>query len=54
MARFREFYNKVVEKPLTPEQREELLEIFHKNDKLETPEKLKNIFTPDSAFPVSQ
>lgn len=42
VARFREFYNKIVKKPLTPEQREELLEIFQKKDKAETPEKLKS------------
>lgn len=41
VARFREFYNKVVKKPLTPEQREELLEIFQKKDKPENAEKEK-------------
>lgn len=33
VARFREFYNKITKKPLTSEQREELLEVFKKKDK---------------------
>lgn len=41
VARFREFYNKVIKKPLTPKQREELLEIFQKKEKPEVTKKEK-------------
>jgi hypothetical protein len=35
VARFREFYKKTTKKPLTSEQRKELLEVFKKKDKSE-------------------
>lgn len=39
VSRFREFYNKLIQKPLSFEQRKELLEIFQKK---EDPKKQKN------------
>lgn len=42
VARFRKFYNEIVKKPLAPERREELLEIFQKINKTKKSEKQKN------------
>ncbi len=38
VAKFREFYNKVVRKPLSPEDREELRDVFRKKNQSEQTE----------------
>lgn len=46
VARFREFYNKIVKTPLTPEQRKELLEVFGKKENIENTQ-IKRPVKPD-------
>jgi len=47
VARFREFYNKVVRQPLSPKDREELRDAFKKQDRNDQVEKSKKIAKPD-------
>ncbi len=54
VAKFKELFNKVKQTPLTPEQREEILDVFKKKEKPEAVEQIKpkKIAKPDQDIGV--
>jgi hypothetical protein len=53
VARMREIYNKIRRQPLTPEQREELREVFKKKERLTDSKRPRKIAKPGQDVEMS-